>query len=113
MQAGGVQPSGSKYTNRQLSISTLLYLATMGGAEVCSLDKVIGSFVPGKSFDALLVDVRASTGNPALWSDDIVPGLDQHSLESRLERFLFCGDDRNISKVFVQGRCIGGTSYRK
>lgn len=40
--------------NRPLSIATLLYLATLGGAKVCDLDERVGSFAPGKSFDALL-----------------------------------------------------------
>jgi guanine deaminase len=109
MQSSGTFPPGSKYTNRQLSIATLLYLATLGGAEVCCLENLVGSFKTGKSFDALLVDIRTSTGNPALWAEDAVPGLDTQPLESKLERFMFCGDDRNIAKVYVQGRCIGGS----
>ncbi|KAF7294810.1 hypothetical protein MIND_01018700 [Mycena indigotica] len=56
------QHSGSLkgFQNKQLSMETLLYLATLGGAAVCDLDKSIGSFTPGKSFDALLVSVTVS-----------------------------------------------------
>ena len=28
-----------------------------------------------------------------------------------LERFLHCGDDRNIEKVYVQGRFVGGRTF--
>lgn len=114
MQSNEKPTEGSKkltFKNRQLSIPTLLYLATLGGAEVCSLEDVVGSFATGKSFDALLVDVRNSAGNPALWGTDSVVGGNGHVLEGMLERFLFCGDDRNISRVFVQGKFIGGKEF--
>lgn len=104
--------SPSLFANRQLSVSTLLFLATLGGAQVCALDAHIGSFAPGKAFDALLVNVRNDSGNPNLWGVD--PDMEvRDNLMGLLERFLFCGDDRNISGVFVQGRLIGGTSLRK
>lgn len=82
-----------------LSIKQLLYLATLGGAKVCGLDRV-GHFKKGNYFDALLVSIRADAGNPAVWWED------RESLEQRLERFFFCGDERNIRKVWVQGNCV-------
>ncbi|KAM0754831.1 Metallo-dependent hydrolase [Meredithblackwellia eburnea MCA 4105] len=53
-------PSDSKYpvgyfASRHLSLETLFYLATMGGAEVCCLEDRVGNFLVGKEFDALLV----------------------------------------------------------
>ena len=71
----------------------------------------IGSFAPGKAFDALLVSVQ--TGNPGLWGVDLdeelqVKHAESKTLEVWLERFLFTGDDRNIRRVYVQGRWIGG-----
>ncbi|KAI5899576.1 guanine deaminase [Schizophyllum commune H4-8] len=110
MRAPGAA-SPTTFANRQLSVNTLLYLATLGGAQVCALDAHIGNFAPGKAFDALLVNCRNDSGNPNLWGVD----PDIHvgdNLMGLLERFLFCGDDRNISAVYVQGRLIGGTSYR-
>ena len=82
------------------------------------MEDKIGSFAPGKSFDALMVSVRPETGNPAIWS---LPGEFSHNrdetvadarkrINALLERFLFGGDDRNLLKVFVQGKCIGGTA---
>ena len=106
----GLSPLPGKFSNRQLSIATLLHLATLGGAQVCSLDHQIGSFAPKKSFDALLVDVDHATGNPAMWST--VATIGRRNLDGMLERFLFCGDDRNIASVFVQGKLIGGCLYQ-
>ncbi|KAI5124565.1 hypothetical protein M0805_003085 [Coniferiporia weirii] len=112
------------FANKQLSIATLLYLATMGGASLCCMADKIGSFVPGKCFDALLVSTRPETGNPAIWSvqkeylgvDNGASHYDREKarkeLDELLERFLFGGDNRNILKVFVQGNCIGGSTLR-
>ncbi|KAI6005885.1 hypothetical protein EDD15DRAFT_2427455 [Pisolithus albus] len=78
---------------KKFDVAMLLYLATLGGAEVCCLQDRIGSFKEGKAFDALLVNVR----------DD-----SEEVLKEWLERFFFCGDDRNIRQVIVQGSVIGG-----
>ncbi|KAH9180514.1 guanine deaminase [Lactarius sanguifluus] len=96
-----------------LPLATLLYLATLGGARVCGLEDRIGSFAPGKAFDALVVSVRGDTGNPGLWGIDLDDALNVKHVESKelevwLERFLFTGDDRNIRRVYVQGQWIGG-----
>ena len=108
--------SKSEFANKPLQIPALLYLATQGGAAVCDLERQIGSFAPGKSFDALLVSVREETGNSGIWglteaTTSVHPTPDKE-LEGRLERFLFCGDDRNIERVYVQGRFIGGRTFR-
>lgn len=103
-----------KFTNKKLGVATLLYLATKGGAEVCCLQDRIGSFEPGKAFDALLVSVRNEPGNPAVWSYDLEQDPSPESnLKRWLERFLFCGDNRNIKKVIVQGTVIGGQEHQR
>ncbi|KAJ3511884.1 hypothetical protein NLJ89_g3848 [Agrocybe chaxingu] len=113
-----LQPAQQEFANKALSIPTLLYLATAGGAAVCGLENQVGSFAPGKSFDALLVSVREEAGNGGLWglagslSSDVSEDERKKLLEGWLERFLFCGDDRNISRVYVQGRFIGGKAFR-
>ncbi|KAF9265595.1 guanine deaminase [Marasmius fiardii PR-910] len=101
--------STGQFKNKQLSVASLLYLATLGGARVCDLEDRVGSFAPGKSFDALIVDVRNVAGNPSLWGVDLAMASTK-SLDMMLERFIFCGDDRNISTVYVQGRRVGGAS---
>jgi guanine deaminase len=107
LQNSTAEPSSSGFENKQFSLATLLHLATLGGAQVCDMEKTIGSFAPGKDFDALLVDLDAP--NPGLWSGEIK----REGVEAWLERFMFCGDDRNIERVYVQGRFVGGTQFRK
>ncbi|OAX41989.1 Metallo-dependent hydrolase [Rhizopogon vinicolor AM-OR11-026] len=112
------KPGG--FTNERLSIAALLYLATLGGAHVCCLQDRIGSFAEKKAFDALLVSVRDETGNPGVWgyniTRDLTDGVTAQSADKSmvewLERFLFCGDDRNIRRVIVQGKMIGGQEYQ-
>lgn len=110
------------FTSRQLPVATLLYLATLGGASLCNLASTIGSLEAGKAFDALLVSVRSECGNPNLWGIDLddkfgITGTggpdgkgksEKEELKGLLERFLFCGDDRNIRKVWVNGKAVGG-----
>ena len=91
---------------QQFYPSTLLYLATLGGAGVCCLEDKVGSFVKGKEFDAIIVDLGRACRNPAVWYDP------EDDLETLVERFLFGGDDRNIKEVYVCGRLIGGTSFK-
>ena len=122
-------PPHTTFTDRQLPVPTLLYLATQGGADVCDLAGRIGSLERGKAFDALVVSVRTDAGNPAVWGVDLDERLgvrgsggehgdeggrgktEVEELEGMLERFLFCGDDRNVRRVYVQGRLIGGKEF--
>ena len=105
-------PPASTHEGRQLSVAALLHLATLGGAQVCGLEDCIGSFAPGKAFDALLVSVSSDTGNSVLWGTDLdqkaQAEVPEDKLKIWLERFLFTGDDRNIRRVYVHGRWIGG-----
>ena len=90
----------------------------------------------GKSFDALLVNVGENNSNPAIWGmnglatpchgtadatgamaeaiADAEFGLEekQEIVNGWLERFLHGGDDRNIERVYVQGRFVGGRMFR-
>jgi len=117
----------SQFANRPFSIATLLYLATAGGAAVCGIQERVGSFGSGKSFDALLVNVGGDSSNPTLWGMNVLTtsrpnsvtvdadiGLEekQKIVNSWLECFLHGGDDRNIEKVYVQGRFVGGRTFR-
>ena len=95
-------PPHPGFTLSPLSIEELFYLATLGGAEVCSFDHIVGNFMPHKEFDALLVSVRPETNNPDVWFKE------NDKPEDMLERFFLCGDDRNIRSVWVRGRQIGG-----
>lgn len=99
------------FAKKKLEVATLLYLATLGGANVCCLQDRIGSFAVGKAFDALYVSLDNAAGNPAVWGqgvDEQEKERTERNLRRWLERFLFCGDNRNVRRVFVQGMQIGG-----
>jgi guanine deaminase len=85
-----------------LQPAELIYLATLGGAHVLGLQDTIGSFVPGKAFDALWIDPTAAHGTVDL--------MGQESQEQVIEKFLFTGSDRNILHVFVNGRRVSGSA---
>lgn len=71
------------------------FLATQGGANVLALGDVIGSFQVGKEFDALVID--------PLIPDSPFDVYDSDTVEDVFQKFLFCGDDRNIVEVYVSG----------
>ncbi|GAA6002302.1 guanine deaminase [Rhodotorula paludigena] len=133
---GQSRPAGF-FASKHLSLETLFYLATLGGAHVCSIEDRVGNFVVGKEFDAILVQTgqgearedRAPAQSEAASLEDEVekalagaateeesegPGnpallvTPDEPIERVFEKFLFAGDDRNMGTVFVRGRIIGG-----
>ena len=98
---------------------------------MCDISLTVGSLQQGKAFDALVASVRTDAGNPAVWGADLDVELgvvgsgdqfdkqggrgrsEKDELEGMLERFLFTGDDRNIRRVYVQGRLIGGKEFQE
>ncbi|GAA5847273.1 hypothetical protein JCM5353_002666 [Sporobolomyces roseus] len=131
---GESRPTGF-FARSHLTLETLFYLATLGGAQLCQMEDRIGSFKVGKEFDALLVQTgQRSSNSPTSTEesdeglemlaleeevDNVMPDLDkgfnpslivepEESIEKVFEKFLFAGDDRNIGSVFVRGRVIGG-----
>ncbi len=111
------QLTNNSYTDKPLTIPTLFYLATLGGAKICNLESQIGSFEVGKEFDAIRVQAGTSpnffyrigedqndgskSGGDGWWNED--------ELKRVFERFLFVGDDRDIADVWVRGRRVGGS----
>lgn len=85
-----------------LTLPELTYLATIGGAELVNLDKIIGNFLIGKEFDALLVDPDACQ-SPLDIFDDL------EDIERIFEKFIFLGDERNLKSVYVKGKKVSGT----
>lgn len=73
-------------------------LATLGGSQVIGQDHLIGNFLPGKAFDALIVDPKAKTSPFNVFETD--------SQEDIFQKFIFLGDDRNIVSVFVNGKQV-------
>jgi len=73
-----------------LAISEAFFLGTKGGGRFFGRT---GSFEPGYWFDALVLE-------------DSFLVKELYSLEERLEKFLYTGDDRNIIARFVQGKKV-------
>ncbi|XP_046481455.1 guanine deaminase [Neodiprion pinetum] len=81
-----------------LNYKDVFHLATLGGATALAMQDEIGSFVPGKQFDALVIDLNGSNGP--------LDNLIEYTLENRLERLIHSGDDRNIVEVYVAGHRV-------
>lgn len=62
-----------------------------------SLGSVTGNFELEKEFDAILVNLN---NNPA------VDLLEEYTLDQLFQKFIYLGDDRMISKVYVAGKEI-------
>lgn len=107
--------SEARYAGKALSIPTLFYLATLGGATIARLEDRVGNFAQGKEFDALLVSTGTSPGMFVLPDATHTSPGSQIGSKERLkvlfEKWLFTSDDRDLHSVFVQGRKTGGTSF--
>lgn len=73
-----------------LSNSEAFYIATKGGG---SFFGKVGSFEKGYDFDALIID-------------DSSLNYYDYTIEQRLERFVYMGDDRHILHRYVCGNLI-------
>eukprot|EP01130_Rhizamoeba_saxonica_P014450 TRINITY_DN6317_c0_g2_i1.p1 TRINITY_DN6317_c0_g2~~TRINITY_DN6317_c0_g2_i1.p1 ORF type:complete len:547 (-),score=120.40 TRINITY_DN6317_c0_g2_i1:63-1664(-) len=74
------------------------WLATVGGSQVMGMENTIGNFEIGKDFDAIVVDPNVK-GSPF----DL---FGYESLEEKVEKFVYLGDDRNVVQVFVQAEKV-------
>lgn len=136
------KPKQHDFTTKPLTIPTLFYLATLGGAHVASVADRVGSLQVGKEFDALRVSLCASEdeeqraslsaapatsptspcddgllnayiGNPNVFVHTQEEYREEEPLEAMVEKFLFTADDRNIHSVWVKGRIVGGTQLKR
>ncbi|XP_039574976.1 guanine deaminase [Passer montanus] len=88
----------NKVNETGLTLKEAFQLATLGGSQALGLGDVIGNFEVGKEFDALLINTKASDSPFDLFSAD--------DFEDTLQKFLYLGDDRNISEVYVAGKQV-------
>lgn len=75
---------------KPLTIEEVFYLGTKSGGKFFGKT---GSFEKGYSMDALIIE-----------DDKIIS--DRYSIEDRLEKFIYTGDDRNICARYVEGEYI-------
>ncbi len=74
-----------------LTFSEGFFLGTKGGG---SFFGKVGSFEKSYDFDALVID------------DSSLSDINEISIEERLQKFIYLGDDRHIIERYVQGRKI-------
>ncbi len=96
IMAATVQASKIKWLEtdkalQPLSSSEAFFLGTKGGG---SFFGKVGSFEEGYDFDALIVD------------DGNLGDIDELSLEERIQKFIYIGDDRNIIERYVHGKKV-------
>lgn len=91
IQASKMNWLSSGKVERSLTMSEAFYMGTKGGGEFFGK---VGSFEEGYSLDALVID------------DESLGDIDIRSIEERLQRFIYCGDDRNITKRYVAGKLL-------
>lgn len=91
-QVSNIKWIESSRVDKGLSTSELLYLATKGGGKFFGK---VGSFEEGYEFDALIID------------DSNLYAFKPLSIEERLQKFIYTGDDRNIKERYVAGKKIG------
>lgn len=89
----------------KLSVEEVLHLATRGGARCVGLDGVVGGFEVGMQWDAQLVALDA-IGEDGSGGDGNVDVFGWESWEEMVAKWLFNGDDRNTTKVWVKGRLV-------
>jgi guanine deaminase len=81
--------------NHVIDYRHAFYLATLGGAEALGLDDRIGTFQVGMEFDAF---VMSANMNPNIHI------FERDTISDILQKLLVLGDDRNVTRVFVQGQ---------
>lgn len=90
-QASNIKWLESGRVDKPLSTVELFYLATKGGGEFFGK---VGSFEEGYEFDALVID------------DSNLSIFKPLSIEERLQKFIYTGDDRNIKERYVAGKKV-------
>jgi len=63
-----------------------------------SIEDKVGNLVPGKEFDALIIDLNAK--------DSLLDNFKEYTLEENFQRFIYSGDEHNIISVYVNGRKV-------
>lgn len=79
-----------------ISPTTALYMATLGGAKALRLDDTIGSLDRGKEADFIIVNPQRLSPLPTEKGMNVSP-------ETLVSRMIFRGDDRIVEQTYVRG----------
>lgn len=89
-----------------LSVEEVLFLATRGGARLVGLEGKVGAFEVGMEWDAQLVGLATVGEDGEEDGDGNVDVFGWESWPERVAKWLYSGDDRNTTKVWVRGRLV-------
>lgn len=103
VMSAAVQASKMKWleSNKKLDYLTtaeVFYLGTKGGGKFFGK---VGSFEEGYDFDALIID------------DSNLGEKEDRTIEERLQRFIYVGDDRNIIERYVRGNKVEEPTFQQ
>jgi guanine deaminase len=87
----------AQFDRRALSAVQAFYLATLGGARALALEDRIGSIIPGREADLIVLDPKA-TPLLALRSERA------ESIEDQLFALMMLGDDRAVAATYLAGK---------
>lgn len=95
----------------KLSIEEVLYLGTRGGAKVLGLEDKVGGFEVGKEWDTQLVSLamvedEEDSINDGRGVPSPVDIFGWESWDERVAKWVYNGDDRNTTTVWVKGRKV-------
>ncbi len=95
---------------QKLSVEECLYLTTRGGAKCLGLEGKVGAFEVGMRWDAQMVELASadeSFGEGVSVEDGgLVELWGGETWDEKVAKWMFCGDDRNTKKVWVNGRLV-------
>ena len=81
-----------------ISPAELLYLGTLAGARALNLDQKVGSLLPGKEADFLVIN----PGRKSCIQADIL----DRTTDEILSSLVYLGDDRLVEATYVRGRAV-------
>ncbi|KAL1301750.1 hypothetical protein AAFC00_005952 [Neodothiora populina] len=91
----------------KLSTEESLYLATRGGARVVGLEDKIGGFDVGMDWDAQMISLGSVPEDGEMGElEGPVDIFLQESFADRVNKWVYNGDDRNTTSVWVKGRLV-------
>ena len=103
-------PEDEDKDRQKLSVEECLYLATRGGAKCLGLETKIGAFEMGMQWDAQLVQLASvdgdNNGSRRLEDEGVAELWGGETWDEKVAKWMFCGDDRNTKRVWVNGRLV-------
>lgn len=104
-----LQTMGEAYKVQQLnnySLSALeaFYLATLGSARALHLEEEMGSFLPGRYADFIVVNYRST--HPQQLREAYLKRTNHWTIENILFGLQTLADDRAIQATYVAGQCV-------